>query len=137
MVARMKENSPIWARLAATVTAVVFERPKALMIASAANDLPTMMMPRTASTVHGWARTTNGLNNIPTETKNKTAKASRKGSVSSAARWLSSDSARIMPAKKAPSAKETPNSIAAPNATPRATASTAKRNSSLDPVWAT
>jgi hypothetical protein len=46
---------------------------------------------------------------MPTETKNSTEKASRSGSDSSAARWLSSDSDRIMPAKKAPSAKDTPN----------------------------
>ena len=39
---------------------------------------------------------------MPTETKNSTAKASRSGSVSVAARWLSSDSLRIMPAKNAP-----------------------------------
>ena len=51
---------------------------------------------------------------MPTETKNSTAKASRSGSVSLAARWLSSDSLRIMPAKKAPSANETSNSSAAP-----------------------
>ena len=54
-----------------------------------------------------------GLNNMPTETKKITAKASRSGSVSSAARWLKGDSLKIMPAKKAPSAKETPNSSAA------------------------
>ena len=74
---------------------------------------------------------------MPTETKNSTAKASRSGSVSSAARWLSSDSLRIMPAKKAPSASDTPNSFAAPKATPSAIASTASRNNSRDPVWAT
>ena len=74
---------------------------------------------------------------MPTETKNSTAKASRSGSVSSAARWLSGDSLRIMPAKKAPSAKETPNRLAARKATPSATASTASRNSSREPVWAT
>ena len=51
---------------------------------------------------------------MPTETKNSTAKASRSGSVSEAARWLSSDSLRIMPAKKAPSANETSNSTLAP-----------------------
>jgi hypothetical protein len=55
-----------------------------------------------------------GSNSMPTETKNSTAKASRSGSDSSAARWLSSDSLRIMPAKKAPSAKDTPNSTAGP-----------------------
>ncbi len=42
-----------------------------------------------------------------------------------------------MPAKKAPSAKETPNRLAAMKATPSATASTARRNSSREPVWAT
>ena len=55
-----------------------------------------------------------GSNSIPTETKNSTAKASRSGKVSSAARWLSSDPPIIMPAKKAPKAKDTPNSCAAP-----------------------
>ena len=51
---------------------------------------------------------------MPTETKNRTEKASRSGSDSSAARWLNSDSRIIIPAKKAPSANETPNSAAAP-----------------------
>ena len=74
---------------------------------------------------------------MPTETKNSTEKASRSGSDSSAARWLSSDSLMIMPAKKAPSASDTPNSLAAPKATPSAMASTARRNSSREPVWAT
>ena len=73
---------------------------------------------------------------MPTETKNSTAKASRSGNVSSAARWLSWDSLRIMPAKKAPSAKDTPNSLAAPKAKPSAIASTPSRNSSRDPVCA-
>ena len=42
-----------------------------------------------------------------------------------------------MPAKKAPSANETPNSVAAPKATPSAIASTARRNNSREPVCAT
>ena len=41
------------------------------------------------------------------------------------------------PAKKAPSAKETPNSAAAPTAMPSATASTERVNSSREPVRAT
>ncbi len=73
---------------------------------------------------------------MPTETKNSTAKASRNGSDSSAARWLWGDSLRIIPAKKAPSAIDTPNSSAAANATPSASESTARRNSSREPVWA-
>ena len=59
---------------------------------------------------------------MPTETKNSTAKASRSGSASSVARWLSGLSPITMPAKKAPSANETPNSVAAPKATPSAMA---------------
>ena len=51
---------------------------------------------------------------MPTETKNSTANASRSGSVSEAARWLSSDSLRIMPAKKAPSATDTSKMTLAP-----------------------
>ena len=51
---------------------------------------------------------------MPTETKKSTAKASRNGSDSAAACWLSGDSLRIMPAKKAPSANETPKSAAEP-----------------------
>ena len=72
------------------------------------------MISKVASSVNGWLRITIGLNNMPTDTKNSTAKASRSGSVSCAARWLSVDSLRIMPAKNAPSAKETSNSAAAP-----------------------
>jgi hypothetical protein len=77
-----------------------------------------------------------GLNSIPSETKNSTANASRNGNDSSAARWASSDSFKIMPAKNAPKAKDTPNSSAATNATPSAIESTASRNSSLEPVCA-
>ncbi len=80
---------------------------------------------------------TPGLKSMPTETKKSTANASRKGSDSSAARALKGDSLKIMPAKKAPSANDTPNSCAATKATPSATASTARRNSSRDPVCAT
>ncbi len=73
-----------------------------------------MMMPTTASTRSGSRISIAGSNSIPTDTKNKTEKASRSGRDSSAARWLSSDSRITIPAKKAPSAKETPNSLAEP-----------------------
>ncbi len=105
-------------------------------MAKAAIDLPKTMMATVARRGQGCSISTAGLNSIPTDTKNSTANASRRGRLSSAARWLSSDSARIMPAKKAPSAKETPNRLAAPKATPRATTSTARRNSSREPVCA-
>ena len=73
-----------------------------------------MMIAATASTCSGRSTSTRGSNSMPTETKNSTAKASRNGSDSSAARWLNSDSRSTSPAKKAPSATETPNSTDAP-----------------------
>ncbi len=73
---------------------------------------------------------------MPTDTKNSTAKASRSGSVSRAARWLSSDSFSTMPAKKAPRAKETSKNSTAPKAIPSASASTDRVKSSREPVAA-
>ena len=64
---------------------------------------------------------------MPTETKKSTENASRSGSDSSAARWLNSLSRIIIPAKKAPSAKETSKSIADPYATPTAVAMTGRK----------
>lgn len=78
-----------------------------------------MMMNRVASTASGSVSSTAGLNSMPTETKNSTAKASCSGRVLLAARWLSSERFMTMPVKKAPSAKETPNSLTAPKAMPR------------------
>jgi hypothetical protein len=110
----MKENSPIWARLAEMVHAVVDDRPKARTSAKAAIDLPNRMMPSVAASSSGASSTIDGSNSMPTETKNNTAKASRSGSVSSADRCDRGDSPRIMPAKNAPSANEISNSATAP-----------------------
>ena len=73
-----------------------------------------MMIATVASSLSGSRISTAGSNSIPTDTKNRTEKASRNGRDSSAARWLSSDSRMTIPAKKAPSAKDTPNSLAEP-----------------------
>jgi hypothetical protein len=110
---RMKENSPICARLAAIVIPVAQGWPKARTIKSAAADLPTTMMASVASTASGAVTGMLGSNSMPTETKNSTAKASRSGIASSAARWLSWLSLITIPAKNAASAKETPNSAEA------------------------
>ncbi len=130
----MKANSPICASEAEMVSAVALEWPNARTMKNAAADLPNMMIAAVASTCHGCSTRMAGLNSMPTETKNSTAKASRSGSESLAALWLSSDSLSIIPAKKAPSAKDTPNSAAAPKATPSAMASTDSVNSSREPV---
>ena len=95
------------------------------------------MMKMVANSAAGASTMILGSNSMPTETKNSTAKASRKGSDSVAACWLSRNSLKIMPAKKAPSASETPNSSEARKAKPSAIDSTARRNSSRLPVWAT
>ena len=104
---------------------------------SAAMDLPIRMMSTTASTCSGCRTSTEGSKSIPTETKKRTANASWKGSASADAWWLRSDSLITTPAKNAPSANDTPNSAAAPNATPMATASTLSVNNSREPVRAT
>jgi hypothetical protein len=51
---------------------------------------------------------------MPTETKNRTEKASCSGRESAAALWLNEDSLSTTPAKKAPSANETPKMWAEP-----------------------
>ena len=136
MLARMKENSPICASEAEMVSAVPIGRLNSSTMAKAASDLPMTMMNTVASTGSGLVMMIEGSNSMPTDTKNSTAKASRSGNVSWAARWDNSLSDRIMPAKKAPSASDTPKSSAEPSATPSAMASTASRNSSRLPVWA-
>src|SRR3546814_8853733 len=69
------------------------------------------MSSTTAATSSGSRSTMEGSNSMPTETKNSTAKASCSGNESAAALWLKRDSLSTTPAKKAPSAKETPNSL--------------------------
>ncbi len=80
----------------------------------AASVFPTMMIATTARSFTGCSRSTCGSKSMPTETKKSTENASRRGSDSSAARWLNSDSRIIIPAKKAPSAKDTSKSFAEP-----------------------
>ena len=82
----MKENSPICARLAPTVSAVLRGYRNARTSAIATIGFPTITIPATASNFAGSSTTTAGSKSIPTETKKSTAKASRNGSDSSAAR---------------------------------------------------
>ena len=112
--ARMNENSPICARLAEIVKAVETGWRNPRTIPNASTAFPSVMMRIVATSGPGCSTRTRGLNSIPTETKNSTANASRRGSVSCAARWLSWDSDSTIPAKNAPSANDMPNSIAAP-----------------------
>ena len=62
-----------------------------------------------------------GLTSMPTDTKNSTANASRKGSRSAPTWWLYGDSLTTTPATKAPSASDTPNANADTSAVPSAT----------------
>ena len=101
------------------------------------SDLPSRITATSASTLSGDSSTTRGLNRMPTERKKSTAKASCSGSASVAARLLSSDSLTTAPAKKAPSANDTPKTSYAMAAMPSAVASTASVNSSREPTRAT
>ncbi|MEA3220910.1 MAG: hypothetical protein OZX49_02025 [Immundisolibacter sp.] len=56
-----------------------------MTIPNAASDLPRTMTSTTASTASGSRSTMVGSNNMPTDTKNSTAKASCSGSESAAA----------------------------------------------------
>ena len=78
-----------------------------------------------------------GSNSMPTDTKNRTANASRIGSASAAARRLNSDRPTTMPARKAPSAIDTPKISAEPTAMPSASTSTVRVKSSRERVCAT
>src|SRR5438093_5580096 len=71
-----------------------------------------------------------GLSSMPTETTIRTANASRMGRASDAARRLKSDRPTTIPARKAPSAIETPKSVADPTAMPSASTRTVRVNSS-------
>lgn len=104
----MNENSPIWARAAATVKLVPRSSRNTWVMARAASDLPRRMMNRTPATASGARTRTLGSNSIPTETKNSTAKASLSGRARSAALWPSGVPFSTRPATKAPRAKEAP-----------------------------
>ena len=104
---------------------------------SAASGFPTSTMPSVAATRPGASTRYAGSKSMPTETKNSTAKASRIGSASAAARRLNSERPTTMPARNAPSAIDTPNSMADPTAMPRASTSTVSVNSSRERVPAT
>ena len=134
--ARMNENSPIWASATATETAVRSGWPSIRTIASAASGLPSRITARVAATTPGERVRWCGSNSIPTETKNSTAKASRIGRASVAARRLNSDRPTTIPARKAPSAIETPNALAEPTAMPSASTSTVRVKSSRERVAA-
>src|SRR5699024_78560 len=95
-----------------------------------------MIIRMVANNANGCLMIISGWNNIPTDTKNNTAKASRRGKVSLAARWLNLEPLSTIPAKNAPKAKEAPKSCTAAKAIPKAMASTERVNSSSEPVLA-
>ena len=130
----MKENSPICASAAATGMAIDGDTPRNRITARATAGLTRTTISTVARIARGARTSVEGSKSIPTETKNSTAKASRIGRASEAARRLNSLRPTIIPARNAPSAIETPNTRAAPTAIPRATTSTASVNSSREPV---
>ena len=90
-----------------------------------------------AASSPGDVKTVLGSKSIPTDTKNSTANASRIGRASEAARSPNSLRPTTVPARNAPSAMETPKSLAEPTAMPSAITSTASVKSSRERVAAT
>ena len=97
MAARMKENSPIWPRATATDRLRRRGFRNRVVMSSAASGLTTMMMPRVASIRGQSLSRAAGSKSMPTETKKSTAKASRRGRASAAARAASWKSAPPFP----------------------------------------
>ena len=108
----MNENSPIWASAMATESATRNGYRKANTMANAASGLPTRTTASVAATSPGACTREAGVRSMPTDTKNKTANASRMGRASDAARRLNSDCPTTIPARNAPSAIDTPNTVA-------------------------
>ena len=77
------------------------------------------------------------MTSIPTDTKKRTANASRNGSRSAPTWWLNGDSPTTTPATNAPSASETPKAAADISAVPSATVSATRMKSSRDRVRTT
>ena len=107
------------------------------MIANFVIALAKTTSTTTAAMASGISIRADGSSSMPTDTKNRTAKASRSGRASAAAWWLRSDSPTTAPARNAPSANETPKTVDDRNANPIAMASTASVNSSLEPSFET
>ena len=134
MPATTKASSPIWASMAATGVPISADRPNRATMKEPATALAPTMMTRVASTDSGCCTRMAGSNIMPAVKNSNTANASRSGTIWSAARRPSGCSAKIIPASRAPRASGTPNSPAAPHATPRAMAKVASRTSSRDPA---
>jgi hypothetical protein len=117
----MKLNSPTWDSAAPTATAVDIGLPSRRTTNIAAIGLPSKTTASTIAINSGARTTLLGSHSIPTETKKSTAKASRMGKASFAARAANSERPTASPARKAPSAIDTPKSLAAPIAIPSAT----------------
>ena len=107
------------------------------MIANFVIALAKTTSTTTAAMASGISIRADGSSSMPTDTKNRTAKASRSGRASAAAWWLRSDSPTTAPARNAPSANETPKTVDDRNAKPIAMASTARVNSSFEPSFET
>ena len=133
----MNENSPICASATATARPTRSGYLNAMVMASAASGLPDEHDGERGGEQARLLEHLQRISSMPTETKNSTANASRIGSASDAARTLKSDRATTSPARKAPSAIDTPKMAAEPTAIPRARTSTQSVKSSRERVAAT
>ena len=132
-----KENSPICVIAPATVVAAGSGTRSASSSATMVPPVPSSTASSVASEAPGIATIATGSTSAPTETKNSATNMRCSGTVSAAAWWPRGLSPSSTPAKKAPSAGETPNIAEDPKAVPNAITITARVNNSRDPVPAT
>ena len=135
----MNENSPICARLAAIVSAVASGWRKARTMRQRRDRLADHDDQHASRAPPAAARTRiDGSNSMPTETKNSTAKASRSGSVSCGGLVAELRFAQDHAGEEGAEREGHAEQLGRAEGDARARcASTARRNSSREPVWAT
>src|SRR3990167_8668126 len=131
---RMKENSPIWARAAEIVNAVLKGCLKAIEIKKATSGLARRMIARMLMKMGKFFRMTRGLKSMPTERKKIAMKASFIGRECTSALWCTFVCLMTIPAIKAPKAMEMPKKKVVAVAMRKMRARTERVNSSCERV---
>jgi len=124
-----KENSPTCARAMPAFTATRAATPVSKMTVIASMALTTRLIAVTPMIKKGWLNRNLTSKSIPIETKKKLVNTSRKGKIFPRACWLYSESEMMVPAIKAPMARESPI-LPVIHATERQRARITKRNNS-------
>ena len=133
---RMKENSPTWLKEPATSTAIRIGLRSSSTLSHTVSGLKIIVKPSMASTSGSCSTMPCQSKDMPTDTKKSTAKASRIGRASLAARAANRLCPSTMPERKAPNSMDAPNTCEESTAMPMANTSTASVNISPEALRA-